>query len=101
MVKFTKTREWLIEEFVVKKRKIKDLAPECELSIGGLKSRLLKEGIKQEKFNIEEGILRDLLEVKKMRVADISNEYGWSQNSIRRYAKKYNIQILAAPKEYK
>ena len=36
MVKFTKTREWLIEEFVVKKRKIKDLAPECGLSIGAV-----------------------------------------------------------------
>jgi hypothetical protein len=100
MIKFNKSREWLIEEYVIKKRKIKDLAPECGLSVGGLKSRLLKEGIKQEPFNIDIELLRHALEVDKLSVQEVSEKYGYGKTTIRRYAKANNIQILAQPKKH-
>lgn len=79
MVKFNKSREWLIEEYVIKKRKIKDLAPECGLSVGGLKSRLLKEGIRQEPFNIDIELLKHALEVDKLSVQEVSERYGYGK----------------------
>ena len=37
MAKFTKTKEWLEEEYVIKNRPRQEIADECGLTLAGLK----------------------------------------------------------------
>ena len=50
MAKFTKTKEWLEEEYVIKNRPRQEIADECGLTLAGLKSLLAKLNIKKEKL---------------------------------------------------
>lgn len=51
MSKFNKSKEWLIEEYVIKNRPRAEVAAECGLTIAGLKSLLIKLGIKKRKIS--------------------------------------------------
>lgn len=51
-MKFNKTKEWLIEEYIVKNRKLADVANDCGLKPAGLRCVLSKFNIKKEKFTI-------------------------------------------------
>ena len=57
--KFNKTREWVIEEYVVKNRPRKDVAKECGLTIGGFKSYLIEQKIVKDKNDITKESLEE------------------------------------------
>lgn len=97
MVKFTKTKEWLINEYVINNRSRKDIANECGLSEAGLKSLLNKWGVKKEKLNISKEILEELIN-KKLSHDEIEKRLNISQTTLYRYLKKYNLNILAETK---
>ena len=64
MAKFTKTKEWLEEEYVIKNRPRQEIADECGLTLAGLKSLLAKLNIKKEKLNIPKEKLESLVNQK-------------------------------------
>lgn len=64
MVKFTKTKEWLEEEYVIKNRPRQEIAAECGLTVAGLKSLLSKWNIKKEKLNLPKEKLENLINQK-------------------------------------
>lgn len=97
--KFTKDREWLIQEYVIKDRPRKDVAAECGLTEAGLKSVLSQLDVKKEKFFIKEEVLKDLID-QKLRVEEIAEKLGCHTTTVYRYMKKYNLECLAQPKEY-
>lgn len=94
MKKFTKTKEWLIEEYVIKNRSRQEIANECGLTISGLKSLLIKWDIKKEKLNISKEILEKLIN-EKLSHKEIENKLGIGQTTLYRYLHKYNLKILA------
>ena len=61
MTKFTKTKEWLIDEYVIKNRSRKEITEECGLTVAGLKSLLAKWNIKKEKLSIPKEKLESLV----------------------------------------
>lgn len=97
MAKFNKSKEWLIEEYVIKNRPRTEVATECGLTVAGLKSLLIKLGIKKEKLIIKKDILESLIEQGK-HVDEIASELNCSETSIYRYLKKYNLKIIADPR---
>lgn len=99
MSKFTKTKEWLIEEYVIKNRPRKEIANECGLTEAGLKSTLAKFGIKKEKLDLPKEKLKELIDLK-LNHKEIEDKLGIGQTTLYRYLKKYNLSILATPKEY-
>lgn len=96
MGKFNKTKEWLIEEYVVKGRSRKEIAAECGLSESGLKSTLAKFNIKKEKLEISKEILEDLVN-QKLNHKEIEERLNIKQTTLYRYLKKYSLSILAEP----
>ena len=94
MAKFTKTKEWLIEEYLIKGRSRKEIAAECGLSEAGLKSLLAKFEIKKEKLNISKEKLEELIN-QKLNHQEIEKILGIGQTTLYRYLKKYNLNILA------
>lgn len=94
MGKFNKTKEWLIEEYVVKERPRKEIANECGLTESGLKSTLAKFGIKKEKLDIPKQVLEDLIN-EKLDHTEIEKRLNISQTTLYRYLKKYSLNILA------
>lgn len=97
MAKFNKTKEWLIEEYVIKGRSRKEIAAECGLTEAGLKSTLAKFEIKKEKLNIPKEVLEDLVN-QKLNHEEIEKKLNISQTTLYRYLKKYSLNILANPK---
>ena len=93
MAKFTKTKEWLIEEYLIKGRSRKEIAAECGLSEAGLKSLLAKFEIKKEKLNISKEKLEELIN-QKLNHQEIEKILGIGQTTLYRYLKKYNLNIL-------
>lgn len=77
IAKFNKTKEWLIEEYVIKERPRKEIASECGLTESGLKSTLAKFGIKKEKLNIPKDRLEELIN-QKLDHKEIENILGIS-----------------------
>ena len=94
MAKFTKTKEWLIEEYLIKERSRKEIAAECGLSEAGLKSLLSKFGIKKEKLNISKETIEQLI-IQKLNHKEIEEILNISQTTLYRYLKKYKLQIIA------
>ena len=94
MTKFTKTKEWLIEEYVIKERSRKEIANECGLTESGLKSLLSKWNIKKEKLNLPKEKLEELIN-QKLPHDEIEKRLNISQTTLYRYLKKYNLVILA------
>lgn len=98
-MKFNKTKEWLIEEYVIKNKKLEDVSKNCGLTIQGLQSLLTKWNIKKEIFNIPQDVLKDLVYNKGLTVQEISQFLKCGKTTIRRYLKKYNFKIQKR-KEY-
>lgn len=97
--KFNKSKEWLIEQYVILNRPRKEIAAECGLSEAGLKSLLAEFKIFKDKFTIDKKELEDLVN-QKLSVEEIVQKLNCSQTSIYRYLRKYNLKILAEPKVY-
>lgn len=97
MSKFNKTKEWLIEEYVIKNRPRQEIANECGLTLAGLKSLLAKWNIKKEKLDLPKEILEELIN-KKLAHNEIENILGIGQTTLYRYLHKYNLKILAEPR---
>lgn len=94
MGKFTKTKDWLIQEYVINNRSRKELSKECGLSVAGLKSLLAKWNIVKETLDIPKSILQELVD-KKLSHSDIEKQLGISQTTLYRYLKKYNLELKA------
>lgn len=75
--RFNKTKEWLIEEYIVKNRSREEVAKECGLTIAGLKSVLLSLNIKKPKLTITKEVLENLVD-KRYTVEDIANYFKCS-----------------------
>lgn len=56
--KFNKSKEWLIEQYVIFDRPRKEIAAECGLSEAGLKSLLAEFKILKNKFTIDKKRIR-------------------------------------------
>ena len=97
MAKFTKTKEWLIDEYVIKNRPRQEIADECGLTVAGLKSLLAKWDIKKEKLNLPKETLEELIN-KKLAHDEIENILGIGQTTLYRYLRKYDLKILAEPR---
>lgn len=97
--KFNKTREWLIQEYIINDRPRKEIAEECGLTEAGLKSVLAKLDVKKEKFVIKEEVLKDLVN-QLLSAEEIANKLNCGKTTVYRYLNKYNLSILAEPKEY-
>lgn len=97
MTKFTKTKEWLIEEYVIKNRSRREIANECGLTESGLKSLLIKWDIKKEKLSIPKEKLEELVN-QKLNHEEIEKILGIGQTTLYRYLRKYNLSILAEPR---
>ena len=93
MAKFTKTKEWLIEEYVIKERSRKEIANECGLTESGLKSLLSKWNIKKEKLNLPKEKLEELIN-QKLPHDEIEKRLNISQTTLYRYLKSKNINYL-------
>lgn len=98
--KFNKSKEWLIEQYVIFDRPRKEIAAECGLSEAGLKSLLAEFKILKNKFTIDKKELENLVN-QKLSVEKIAKQLNCSETSVYRYLKKYNLNILADPKIYK
>lgn len=92
MTKFNKSKEWLIEEYVIKGRSRKEVAIECGLSEAGLKSLLTKLDIKKEKLDISKEKIQELIESGKTH-KEIEDLLNIGQTTLYRYLKKYNLEI--------
>lgn len=97
MTKFTKTKEWLIDEYVIKNRSRKEIAEECGLTVAGLKSLLAKWNIKKEKLSIPKEKLESLVN-QRLSHDEIERILNIGQTTLYRYLKKYNLTIIADPR---
>lgn len=97
MTKFTKTKEWLIKEYIINNRSRKEIANECGLTESGLKSLLIKWDIKKEKLSIPKEKLEELIN-QKLNHEEIERILGIGQTTLYRYLHKYNLSILAEPR---
>lgn len=95
--KFNKTKEWLIEEYVVKDRPRKEIAAECGLTEAGLKSLLKDWEIYKDKLIVTKEQLEELIN-KKMSAEDIAQHFGVYTSTIYKWNKKFGLEILADPK---
>lgn len=96
MAKFNKSKEWLIEEYVIKDRPRAEIAAECGLTVAGLKSLLIKLDIKKEKFKLDKSTLEKLVN-KKLSSEEIAKYLNCGLTTVYRYLKKYGLKILAKP----
>lgn len=94
MGKFNKTKEWLVEEYVIKNRSRKEIASECGLSESGLKSLLNKLNIKKEILDLPKDKLEELINLK-LDHTEIESRLNISQTTLYRYLKKYDLSIIA------
>ena len=95
--KFNKTKEWLINEYVVNNRPRKEIAAECGLSEAGLKSLLKDWGIYKNKLIVTKEQLEECIN-KKMSAEEIADHFGVYTSNIYKWHKKYGFTILAEPK---
>lgn len=97
--KFNKTKEWLINEYVVNNRPRKEIAAECGLSEAGLKSLLKDWGIQKDKLIVTKEQLEECIN-NKMSAEEIAAKFGVYDSTIYKWNKKYGLTILAEPKKY-
>ena len=97
--KLSKSKEWIYQEYVVKNRPSSEVAKECGLTIAGLKSVLIKYGIKKEERHPNPEEIAKLLKEGKS-VKEITKIIGFEETSIYRIMKKYNLHINYKP-DYK
>lgn len=99
-MKFNKDEKWLYEEYVVKDRKLADVAADCGLKPAGLRCVLSKYDIKKEKFTIDKEVLHKLVYEDKLSAEEIMAKLKCGKTTVYRYLRKYNYTIQAVPKEY-
>lgn len=97
--KFNKTKEWLINEYVVNNRPRKEVAAECGLSEAGLKSLLKDWNIYKDKLIVTKEQLEECIN-KKMSAKEIADNFGVYESTIYKWNKKYGLSILAEPKKF-
>lgn len=97
--KFNKTKEWLIEEYVVKDRPRKEIAAECGLSEAGLKSLLKDWEIYKDKLTVTKEQLEECIN-KKMSAEEIATHFGVYVSTVYKWNKKFGLTILAEPKKF-
>ena len=97
--KFNKTKEWLIEEYVVKDRPRKEIAEECGLSEAGLKSLLKDWEIYKDKLTVTKEQLEECIN-KKMSAEEIATHFGVYVTTVYKWNKKFGLTILAEPKKF-
>ena len=101
--KFNKTKEWLIEEYVIKNRPREEVAKECGMTVAGFKSLVASFGIKKDLKNINsipDDVFIDLVNNQKLSVKQICEKLGFTDSSIYKRLKKLNLVILAEPIKY-
>lgn len=94
MSKFNKSKEWVINEYIIKDRSREEVAKECGLSIGGLKSYLKVNNIHKE--NLIKNISKEELSEKidsGMNVVEICEYFNCSKSCILRRCEKYGLKI--------
>lgn len=92
--KFSKSREWLYNEYVVNNRSRKELAKECNVSLAGFKSVLIKYNIKKEVITIDKSTLEELID-KPLSVKEISKQLNCGISKIYSLMRKYNLKCKA------
>ena len=97
--KFNKTKEWLIEEYVVKDRPRKEIAAECGLSEAGLKSLLKDWEIYKDKLTVTKEQLEECIN-KKMSAEEIATHFDVYVSTVYKWNKKFGLTILAEPKKF-
>lgn len=95
--KFNKTKEWLIQEYIIKNRNREEIAKECGLTIAGLKSILKFYNLKKDKVFVDIEKLKQLL-AEKYSVKEIIQKLNSSQTVIYKLMKKYSLTINYIPK---
>lgn len=99
-MKFNKDRDWLYNEYIVKKRKIKDIAADCGLRVGGLKCLLTKYNIRRPKFPLTRELLYKDVYEDKLTSEEIAQKYSVGLTSVYRHLRKYRFTIQAESKPY-
>lgn len=97
--KFNKTKEWLINEYVVNNRSRKEIAAECGLSEAGLKSLLKDWGIYKDKLTVTKENLEECIN-NRMSAKEIAEHFGVYESTIYKWNKKYGLTILAEPRKF-
>lgn len=62
-----------------------------------MKFRVLNEGNKNQKLNLDRNTLFDLYVNKQMTSKEVANHFGCSSKTVRNYLQKYNIPIRQMP----
>lgn len=96
--KFSKTKEWLIEEYIIKNRPRKEIAEECNLSEAGLKSLLKSYNIYKEIKTVDPCKLNALVKEGK-NAEEIAKFFKCSITKIYRTLSKLSLKIIAEPKK--
>lgn len=94
--KFNKTPEWLYEQYVQKERPRAEIAKECGISEAGLKSVLIKYGIKKNHFVYPIKEIQQYLQEGKT-VVEIAKYIKCSETTIYRIMKKLGLSINYKP----
>ena len=92
MTKFTKSKEWLVDEYVIKNRSRKEIADECGLTEAGLKSLLKSLDIKKEKLDLKKENIEILIN-QDLDHSEIEKQLNISQTTLYRYLRKFNLEI--------
>ena len=96
--KFNKDKDWLIQEYVIKDRSRAEVAAECGVTVSGLKSVLIKYGIKKNKLVINKEELTDLVN-EKLSAEEIALRFSCGLTSVYRKLKEFDLKILSEPKK--
>ena len=99
-MKFNKDRDWLIDEYIVKGRKVKDIARDCGMKVGGLKCLLTRLNIRKPEFPLTKECLHREVYENRLSSEQIAEKYSIGLTSVYRHLKKYGYSIQAAPKLY-
>ena len=88
--KFNKDKDWLIQEYVIKDRSRAEVAAECGVTVSGLKSVLIKYGIKKNKLVINKEELTDLVN-EKLSAEEIALRFSCGLTSVYRKLKEFDL----------
>lgn len=94
--KFNKTKEWLIEEYVIKNKSRKEVAKECGLTVAGLKSILIHYNIVKDTKEISFQEVESLL-LKGNTVNKIAEILHITSSKLYKFMKKYNLTTSYTP----
>lgn len=87
---FTKDKNWLYENYVIKGLTREQLAKEANTSLANIKTYLNKWNIRKPKLKIDKDDLINYIN-SGLNTKEIANIYNCTKCTIRRHYKKYNI----------